>query len=751
MISPIRTLEESQLQPSPSKKAAIEEVNNKITPPVKNLSDTSPKVAGKKPVLPPSNSKQKLDVMGGINKEQSSPSLNKTAPPPPPPKFYKEAEHSGADEVKDSISPPVKESKNEAMDTTDGSVPISLPTTITPPLTKPKPSKEEENKSVDTADGSLPTSSQVTPTNNVPLIKPKPLKEEEIKSVNVTNNGLPTSPPATPTDNISLTKPKPLEEPAKESPDTNGTDTLTSSLASDHPSTKPKPSNVKELDTTDGNVTASLSATPTDNELPTKEAKSPDTTENNIPTSLTTTVPTANRPFARPKPPAKHPKPRSTSSRNLGLLEEAKDKVSPKNLTTKETERNTKPTGGISEQAKAEEMEKTTEHIETSKENPTMKEPIEKATTKDQTVMEEVKDEKVVMGETSLATDKVSVEKLPIVNKPKPKPRASKFNLVPETPLANLAVGDSIKKNTVGENNNENVEQKSDAEIAKETENSASIKIVETKENVSDKLSDVDENKVINKDEDVDTVASAEGKATIIDDADALYSVVNLNRNSEERESSHNGSAQKSRETTPKYHEYDFVTISPRSVSKTPEQEDPGYDVIGDVTKEPVSTKELVYDNWKLKKHPNASSSKVENASDTEAEYAVIEEVQNHPASDVLPVPLNVATSSIPQYAQICKDTKTQESEGSLHIDGSTTDDNYFDALFEHLGSNIPAHLNQAKEILRLAQVVRQEAEQLKKEAAEDREAAKRERIEAEQIKKEAEEILKMAKEKVSS
>jgi len=743
MVSPIKTLEESQLQPSASKKAAIEDVNNKIIPPVKNLSDTSPRAAGKKAILPPSSSKQKLDITGGINKEQSSPSLNKTIPPAPPPKFYKEAEHSGADEVKDSTSPPTKDPKNEAMDTTDGGVAISPPTTITPPLTKPKPSKEEENKLVDATNNKLPTSPPATPTsppatptNVVPLTKAKALKEE-IKPVDITSNGLPTSPPATPTSN---SKPKPLKQPAKNPPDTNGNDILTSSLVSDHPSTKPKPSDIKESSgTTDGSITTSSSATHTDNELPTKEAKSPDTAENNVLTSLTA-VPTANRPFTKPKPPAKHPKPRGTPIKDRNL-EETKDKASPENLTTKETEINTKPTGSTSEQAKAEE---TTEHIETSKEDLTM----EKVTTKDQTVMEEVKDKKVVMEETVIVTDKVNVEKSPVANKPKPKPRTSKIDLIPQTPLSN---GGSIK-----ENNKENVEQNSDAEIAKETENGASARIVETKENVNDKLSDIDESEVISKDKEIDAIASAEDKAAIIEDdnTDPLYLVVDLNRNSEVKD--HSESPQRSRESTPKYHDYDFVTISPRPVSKSPEQEDPGYDKIrdveiGDVKKEPLSAKESVYDNWKLKKPSEASSSKAENASDIEAGYAVIQGAQNYPVSDVLPVPLNVAASSIPQYAQICKDINTQKSEGSLHIDGGTAHDNYFDALYEHLGSNIPAHLDQAKEILILAQVVKQEAEQLKKEAAEDREAARRERLEIEQIKKETAEILKMAKEKVTS
>ena len=59
--------------------------------------------------------------------------------------------------------------------------------------------------------------------------------------------------------------------------------------------------------------------------------------------------------------------------------------------------------------------------------------------------------------------------------------------------------------------------------------------------------------------------------------------------------------------------------------------------------------------------------------------------------------------------------------------------------------------LKQAKEVLRLAQAVRAEAEEMRKEAQRELELAKRDRYDAEILKKNATEILKMAKEKLQT
>jgi len=63
----------------------------------------------------------------------------------------------------------------------------------------------------------------------------------------------------------------------------------------------------------------------------------------------------------------------------------------------------------------------------------------------------------------------------------------------------------------------------------------------------------------------------------------------------------------------------------------------------------------------------------------------------------------------------------------------------------------IPATLKQAREILRLARVVKAEAEQIKQEAQRELDLARTERRDAELLKRNASEILKMAKEKLHS
>ena len=715
--------EASQLQPSPSKKPAVDNVNDKsnnhLASPVKNLSDSSPKISGKKPVLPPSSSKPKVDVTGGINKERASPSLKvKGNPPVPPPKVYKELEHNGMDEAKDTTSPPLKESKDETMDTTDSSTPTS------PPVTKPKPLRGEDNKSINSTSKPPPESSSGTPNSNV---EPKPVKEE------VVDNTKDDSPAVTPTSGVPLTKPEPLEEPVKECPET--IDAIASSITNDQPSTKPS-GTVESVESSGASVT-SVTAPPPDSEPPTK-TKSSDSVESNIPSPSVPVSVAANRPFVKPKPPAKHPRPKSIPSKDRNLIEETNDKLSTEKHVAEKTD---KPVDGFSGQVKAKE---TKNHVESSLEAPDIQETAEKVSTQDTVVTKEGEEKEVVMRKTAAAPDKVSIPR------PKPKPRTSGL---PKTPSAISVLLPADKKITADEGHSEDVKDKLDGVKdklddgkAKEVENSITPTVTETGGNVNNEDGDVDKGQVIKADEEVIAVTPGEQKATIeVDDVNGLYSVVELNRSSEERECK--GSGRNSRETTPKHHDYDLVAISPRS--KSPEEEDPGYDVIGGVVeKEPVSAKESIYDNWKLKKALETSSSKAaEDTANSEEGYSVVDyEVQNQPlADDLLPVP---ATATVPQYAQVHKHTKTQQSEA---LDGVAMDDNAFDALSKRLGSSIPAHLDEAKEMLRLAMVVKQEAEQLKKEAAEDREAARRERMEAERLKKNATEMLEMAKEKTTS
>ena len=882
LTSAISTLEESQIQPSPSKKPAIDDnCTNHATSSVKSLSKSSPRTSGKKPVLPPPGPKVKLDITGAINKEQASPSAKvKGDPPAPPPKVHKD-EKSGVGEAKDTNSSPLKEATIERMDTTDSSSP-SAKVKGDPPAPPPKVYKEEESgvceakgtsgpllkeatseiidtidsvkgdpvvpplkvckeeKSdtrkakdtstppleeatkviMDTTDNNLPVLSPTKSTGTAPLTKPKPSREKEGKVMDVslpitspkeeienklvdtTNNGLSSSPPATPTStgsmptndmatsttnaaittsNVSLTKP---DKPPIGNMDANAP---VSSLAGDGSSKAfNTEESIKSLDVNANGVNgtaASSAAIGTDNGLPTS-VKSPDTVENNVLTT-STTVPTTipSRPFAKPRPPGKHPKPKSTPSRdrNLGLfVAEATDNISNGKETSgqevkqvatdkisngKETSNNSGQeaervaTDKISNSKETldksgREAKQVKDNVETSMEDSAIKEPTgENVVTKGKIATEQGKEkEEVVMRQTG--PDKVGM-----VPRPKPKPRTSKIDF-PKPPLTNpipAPAVNAVQKNTAVENNNEKVEQKSDAETVKKAENVSSP----TVENKNDKINDAvesaedkqveDKDKQINTgvqldtDEKMDTIATYENKTFTIEDdgVDALYSVVDLNRNGEERELTN---AKSPKEITPRlHHNYDLVAISP-----SPEQEEPCYDEIGEVVKkEPSPAKEATYDNWKLKKQPQTESSKAKDETNGGLNYAVVQhKAKNYPLTDA---PQSVAPSTVPQYARINKSGKTKNPEASSHVDSGTMDDKDFDALCERIGSSIPAHLDQAKELVRLAHVARQEAKQLKKEAAEDREAARRERIEAERLKRNASEILKTAEEKVAS
>ena len=63
----------------------------------------------------------------------------------------------------------------------------------------------------------------------------------------------------------------------------------------------------------------------------------------------------------------------------------------------------------------------------------------------------------------------------------------------------------------------------------------------------------------------------------------------------------------------------------------------------------------------------------------------------------------------------------------------------------------VPETLRQAKEVLRLARVVKAEAEQMREEARKELSIAKKDRHDAMILKKNAAEILRMAKERLSS
>ena len=63
----------------------------------------------------------------------------------------------------------------------------------------------------------------------------------------------------------------------------------------------------------------------------------------------------------------------------------------------------------------------------------------------------------------------------------------------------------------------------------------------------------------------------------------------------------------------------------------------------------------------------------------------------------------------------------------------------------------VPETLQQAKEILRLAKVVKAEAEQMREEARKELTLAKKDRRDAMLMKKNAAEILRMAKERLGS
>ena len=87
-------------------------------------------------------------------------------------------------------------------------------------------------------------------------------------------------------------------------------------------------------------------------------------------------------------------------------------------------------------------------------------------------------------------------------------------------------------------------------------------------------------------------------------------------------------------------------------------------------------------------------------------------------------------------------------------MESSSFSDEETAALWVGMGSTssldtIPSTLQQAREILRLAQIVKKEVEDMRQEVQRELEMARRERHDAELLKKNAAEILRMAKEKL--
>ena len=65
--------------------------------------------------------------------------------------------------------------------------------------------------------------------------------------------------------------------------------------------------------------------------------------------------------------------------------------------------------------------------------------------------------------------------------------------------------------------------------------------------------------------------------------------------------------------------------------------------------------------------------------------------------------------------------------------------------------ATVPEALQKAREILRLARIVKAEADEARKEVERELELARRDRLDAEILKKNAAEILKMAKDRLKA
>ena len=105
------------------------------------------------------------------------------------------------------------------------------------------------------------------------------------------------------------------------------------------------------------------------------------------------------------------------------------------------------------------------------------------------------------------------------------------------------------------------------------------------------------------------------------------------------------------------------------------------------------------------------------------------------------------------QYTKVVKQKKSDKQVNSPSPAGSDDEQppvplwTGSERMLPH--DDVPSTLHQSREILRLAQVMKQEVEEMRREVQRELEMARRERQEAELLKKNAAEILRMAKEKL--
>ena len=781
---------------------------------------SSPQRSVKKPVLPPSMSKPNLDVLAGTN--QQHPSSNTKSPPAPPPKPSKEADSSEAkkttNSLKDATNEPVTEVEKvgSLKETTTESVPLvpevkktSLKeksgepiietnqqhpssNTKSPPAPPPKPSNEADSKEADSSEAKKTTNSlkdatnepvtevekvgslKETTTESVPLVpevKKTSLKEKSDEPIIERNKTTNPSMNEAAKESLDETKKESLKEVAKEPVDLSDGDipipiTQPTALIGNPPITRPKPPMKHPKPKVSVPIVEGKAVTP---EIPRKNIETKETTavEKTAPKNVVKKIPEAAAENATQKA--------STDLEKIaGKISEEDKSVTAEKTNEKNTTKESDDDDDDDDVVPLTAASTTTKDVSTEKSSaPKPKPKPPKTAEKDF-----AKGNDVVEGAPqtpSTAANDGSTEKS-VVPKPKPKPRSStktqldipkdEEGVVEDKEEQDIPVvvsytpdSDSVKERDSSGSPNGNGIDKPTTNVEDTKDNDVPSPKVITDEKVAEKVNKSE----ISKDDEQNNVVTSNGdmaaEVGIVDDSeDGLYSVVTLNRRSEEREESPTVESTIQRKPT-RTHHYDSVPLSPRP-SPSPDLE-PEYDVISDVriSKEPLSAKESNYDNWKLKKLPPKQSS----SAGDDGSYAVIDHVpavsvnipndatssETQHVSVTSPVPLSVAASTIPQYAQVCKSAKKKKS---ISPDGGPqAEEHHFDLIFEQLGSSVPDHLNQAKEILRLAQVVRQEAEQMKKEAAEDREIARKERIEVETLKKNATEILKQAKEKAAA
>jgi hypothetical protein len=122
-------------------------------------------------------------------------------------------------------------------------------------------------------------------------------------------------------------------------------------------------------------------------------------------------------------------------------------------------------------------------------------------------------------------------------------------------------------------------------------------------------------------------------------------------------------------------------------------------------------------------------------------QYAKINKIRQPGAKDerVNSVTSELDRGSSPVPPEIIPMAVPMEEESPRHISPSPS------------YKTVPETLRQAKEVLRLAQVVKAEAEQMREEARRELNIAKKDRHEAMLLKKNAAEILRMAKERLNS